>query len=204
MSTPTQYIIGVDEVGRGPLAGPVTVAAVAIPIAYEETLKNTLMPVRDSKKMPQHKREAVLADLRRQKNAGHIKFVVSFTGPRVIDKKGIQFAIRRAINSAIRRLHLDPAQCRVILDGGLYAPRAYTNQETIVRGDESEFAISLASIAAKVTRDRKMERLSKHHPEYKFEEHKGYGTAYHRKTIKKLGVLPVHRKSYLQNIFQNK
>lgn len=200
MNTPTEYIIGIDEVGRGPLAGPVCVAAVAMPISYEKELKRELIPVRDSKKMPQHKREAILADLKKYKNAGDVKFTVSFTGPRVIDQKGIQFAVRRAISSAIRRLRLDPAQCRVVLDGGLHAPRAYTNQQTIIRGDESEFVVSLASIVAKVTRDKKMVRLSKHYPEYKFEEHKGYGTEHHRKTIKKLGSLPVHRKSFLKNI----
>lgn len=195
-----QYIIGIDEVGRGPLAGPVCVAAVAVPTDYEETLKEALMPVRDSKKMPQHKREAVLAELRKQKNARRVQFTVAFVGPRVIDREGIQYAIRKAISTAIRRLGVDPRHCRVILDGGLRAPRIYTRQQTIIRGDETEFVISLASIAAKVTRDRKMTRLSKHYPEYKFEEHKGYGTAYHIKIIKKHGVLPVHRKSFLKNV----
>ena len=95
---------------------------------------------------------------------------------------------------------LDGLDCHVLLDGGLKAPESYKNQETIIRGDEKEPIISLASIMAKVTRDRHMGELALKHPLYGFEQHKGYGTARHYENLRKHGISPAHRKTFLKNL----
>ena len=97
-------------------------------------------------------------------------------------------------------LHVEPDMARVLLDGGLKAPVEFKNQKTIIKGDEREMVIALASICAKVLRDRKMNLLGKKHPKYGFEVHKGYGTKKHYQAIRKYGLLPVHRRSFLRKI----
>ena len=97
-----------------------------------------------------------------------------------------------------------PSECLALLDGGLHAPKEFTFQKTIIKGDEKEFAISLASIAAKVTRDWCMKKVSKKYPQYGFDIHKGYGTAKHILVIKKQGISGIHRKSFLRNISVDK
>lgn len=195
-----KYLIGIDEVGRGPVAGPVAVGAVVYAFAREKKLKRDISGVRDSKKVPMRKREMILAMMKRKKREGALDFFVAFAGAGIIDKKGIAYAIRRAISSALARLAIDPAECLVLLDGGLHAPKEYLSQQTIIHGDDKEFAISLASIAAKVTRDKRITALGRKFPRYKFEEHKGYGTREHMKCIKRYGITDLHRKSFLKHI----
>lgn len=203
-STQIKYIIGIDEVGRGSVAGPVAVGAVVYEIALERKLKKEIVGARDSKKVSVRKREAILAVMKQKKKEGILDFFVAFVGASIIDEKGITYAIRRAIRAAISRFSLNPAECLVVLDGGLRAPKEYCFQQTIIRGDDSEFAISLASIAAKVTRDKKMTALGGKFPAYKFGEHKGYGTRKHMRCIKRYGMTDLHRRSFLKNIATQK
>ena len=108
-------------------------------------------------------------------------------------------AIRAALASNLKKLGARPEECRVLLDGSLRAPIEFKNQQTIIRGDQSEKIISLASIAAKVLRDRKMVKYGKLFPEYRFEIHKGYGTLFHRTTLRREGLCVIHRKSFLRS-----
>ena len=109
-------------------------------------------------------------------------------------------AIRRALAEALSRLEADPKECHVLLDGSLSAPAEYVHQKTIIRGDDSEPVISLASIMAKVTRDRLMKRLSPKYPEYDFHTHKGYGTASHISAIGRCGLSDIHRASFCRGL----
>lgn len=187
-----KYIIGIDEVGRGPIAGPVTVGAVLLPA---KSSWGDFAGLRDSKKLTEPGREAWFAHI---KDAG-ITHAVSSVSERVIDEKGIAYAIRLALSRSLRKLGANPKDAHILLDGGLRAPEEYVNQETIVKGDEKEYAIALASIVAKVTRDRYMVRAAKRHSKYVFDQHKGYGTKLHYEAIKKHGLCPLHRRSFLKD-----
>jgi len=189
-----KYIIGVDEVGRGPIAGPVTVGAVLLPDDY--SWKN-FKGLRDSKKLTEANREVWFSRVRKTDS---ISYAVSSVSEKIIDSRGIVHAIKVALSRSLKKLDIEPEDCLVLLDGGLYAPDEYKNQSTIIKGDQKEFSISLASIIAKVSRDKKMVDMGKEFPGYGFEKHKGYGTRQHMVAIKELGMLDVHRKSFLKNI----
>lgn len=189
-------VVGVDEAGRGPLAGPVAVGVVMARTILDSD--KSLGVLRDSKKLTRAARErwfAWLKDLRRRKK---LNFVVSLVGAKVIDKQGITKAVALGISRSLRRLKLSPKTSKILLDGLLRAPKKFSNQKTIIGGDDSEPLIALASIAAKVTRDRKMVRLARLYPNYKFEIHKGYGTKLHYRCLKKFGCSPLHRQSFLK------
>lgn len=190
-----KWLIGVDEAGRGPLAGPVAVGVAAVPIDFDWTL---LPGVGDSKQVPEKNRELIF---RRAKDL-KINFVVCQTSASVIDKKGIVKAVSLAMEKALNKLGINPVDCVVRLDGSLRAPSIYTNQITIIGGDALEPVIGLASIMAKVTRDRYMSRLAKKSELsiYDFATHKGYGTLGHRNLIKKYGLSAIHRHSFCRNI----
>ena len=189
--------IGIDEVGRGPIAGPVAVGA----FAFLTPSARKLFPgVKESKQLSEAKREEWFAKIQEIKKLGHIDFAVSFQSEKVVDKKGISFAIRKCLKDALEELKINPNKAKVLLDGGLKAPIEYSNQKTIIKGDVKEKVIALASICAKVSRDRKMRKLAKKYPEYGFDIHKGYGTRFHYQAIKKYGKLPIHRNSFLKNI----
>lgn len=193
-----RYVIGVDEAGRGPLAGPLAVGAVLAPADYTVTHEFFKNGVRDSKKLAGQKREALLTWIRRHNQLRH---VVTMVGPRVVDRDGISSATKTAITRALRRLVPDDAtEVLVLLDGGLRAPTLYTNQATIIKGDEKEPLIALASVVAKVTRDAKMRTLSYQYPQYGFEGHKGYGTREHYKAIKLHGLCDSHRRSFVHSL----
>ena len=115
---------------------------------------------------------------------------------KIIDAKGISFAIKKGIEEILIKLQVSPDDVDVRLDGSLYAPKEYLFQKTIIKGDVTEPVISLASIMAKVTRDKKMVAIGKKHLAYGFETHKGYGTQVHQKAILENGLTPVHRKSF--------
>ena len=189
-----RYLVGIDEAGRGPIAGPITLGAVALPIDFNTAV---FEGVRDSKKLPAHKREYFYALIRRERDLGNIVYAARSVGPKVIDEKGIVYATKSALREALRALKLDPRKTHVLLDGGLRAPETYRSQETIIRGDSLYVPIMLASIVAKVTRDKKMVDMSSRYPEYAFERHKGYGTEMHYKIIQKLGLCDIHRKSFI-------
>ena len=192
------YIIGVDEVGRGPIAGPVTVCAAMVPRGFVFAGVCGDRP-NDSKKLSAKKREEWFLYA---KEHPKISYTTSSVSPSVVDKIGISRATALAVERSIKKLSStwgsDP-QVEVLLDGLLYAPAEY-KQKTIIKGDEKEPIISLASIIAKVTRDKYMTKLAKKYLEYGFERHKGYGTKKHYEYIKKYGISDVHRRSFLKNL----
>lgn len=195
----TKYVIGIDEVGRGPLAGGVAVGAVAVDLAvYNSRLKKEFKGIRDSKKLSEKKREEWFKKIKLAQMRSDIKFSVSFTAPTIIDKKGIVFSIQRALDKSLSKLKVKPEQAEIFLDGGLKAPKEYKNQKTIIHGDDLVQIISIASVVAKVTRDRLMVRFAKKFPQYGFERHKGYGTKAHYLAIKKYGITKIHRRSFLR------
>jgi ribonuclease HII len=198
------HVIGIDEVGRGPLAGPVAVGTVCVYAEHYVRVKKLFPVVRDSKKLSAKAREAWVVRIREAEDSGFLVTAVAFVAPGVIDKKGIAPSIRQALAQALE--NVDPAKAspsrgvQVLLDGGLRAPTEYKNQKTIIKGDEKELVIALASIVAKVARDARMVKLCKKFPAYGFERHKGYGTRAHYAAIKKHGITPHHRKSFLKSV----
>lgn len=199
MKTKRAYVIGIDEAGRGPLAGPVAVGAVLIATHFDPVLVEAIKN-KDSKKLNHQKRELWYAKMEEWKRDGLIDFHVALVSEKVIDTQGISFAIKKGIAECLKKIKAKDVDCEILLDGSLHAPKEFIFQKTIIKGDEKEYPISLASIAAKVIRDRKMEKLSIKYPHYGFEIHKGYGTSEHRKLIRKFGPSGVHRMTYLKAI----
>ena len=187
-----KLLLGVDEAGRGPLAGPVAVGIVAVPARFNFNLLDGL---RESKQMSELGREIWFEKLRVLEAKEGLKWSVQFSSALMIDRIGITRAVKRAVYKGVRILAPEAENARVLLDGLLYAPDQY-EQETIIRGDETEPIIALASVAAKVKRDRLMRKLALRYPEYGFEIHKGYGTKKHRNLIRILGLCDIHRKTY--------
>lgn len=194
-----KYLIGVDEVGRGPVAGPVAVGVVAIKFG-DKILNRKFKYIKDSKQISFQKREYWVGIAKEEVKKGNIKYKIAFVSHTIIDTKGISFAIRKAIKSSIKNLSLHPRECFVLLDGGLKAPKEFLYQKTIIRGDVKEKIIALASVVAKVARDKKMICLAKKYPQYGFKEHKGYLTKFHLDVIKQIGICPIHRASFLKKI----
>ena len=197
--------IGIDEVGRGPLAGPVAVGAVFINKKHQKQITKLFPVVKDSKKLSPKKRNEWLAKIKEAEKNGYLVTAVSFSSCISIDKKGLSQSIRDALSGALDKIEskngkIDKNKTMILLDGGLHAPESYKNQKTIIKGDEKELAIALASIVAKVARDVLMIKLGKKFPLYGFEQHKGYGTRFHYEMIKKHGLTPHHRKSFLKGL----
>lgn len=188
-----KFLIGVDEAGRGPLAGPVAVGVVLA--APYLNLREMFPGVADSKVLTEAKREEIFALLERYAAFGVVRFCVEFASAKTIDERGITHAVRSCVYKGVRSLALEAAHHKVLLDGLLRAPAEFA-QETIIGGDASEPIISLASIAAKVRRDRLMVELARRHPGYGFESHKGYATPQHYTAIEELGLCPLHRRTY--------
>jgi ribonuclease HII len=181
-------VIGIDEAGRGPLAGPITVAAIAGRNSRPRFLKN----IRDSKKLSAKQRNEWLKVLK-----DNFEYHVSMIGPEVIDKFGISRATKIAVARVLRKFGNEPDL--VLLDGSLFAPKHY-RQQTIIKGDEKVAMIAAASIVAKESRDAKMLRLHKKFPQYCFDKHKGYGTKLHYKMLKHNGLSPLHRRLFCHNL----
>jgi ribonuclease HII len=194
------HIVGIDEVGRGPLAGPVTVCACVVGVDFDMSV---FKGIKDSKKLSAPKREEWLTKILALKDGGSLNFAHVSIPASEIDSIGIAVAIKKALKESLMALALNPKTTQILLDGSLYAPVEFTNQETIIKGDEKVPVISAASIVAKVTRDQFMEEQGKLYPVYGFETHKGYGTAAHITAIKKHGISPIHRKSFLTNILKS-
>lgn len=203
------FIIGIDEVGRGPLAGPVVLGALAMPANLKLKTKKlktgTTPPLRDSKKLTKTQREEWIKILNRMKQEEKIFFTTASVSPIVIDKINITKAANKAATMAydklLRQLPKN-SKIEVFLDGGLHLnskTKELKNSKTIIKGDEKIPAISLASIIAKVKRDKLMAKYSKIYPQYGFEKNVGYGTRHHIQMIKKYGECHVHRKTFLKN-----
>lgn len=177
-------IAGVDEAGRGPLAGPVCAAAVILP-------KDAVIEgINDSKKLSEKKRNQLFDVIRETA----ISYRVEFVFPDVIDEINIRQATSLAMHNAVSSLEVSPDF--VIIDGNDNIPFDIPYQY-VVKGDAKSQTIAAASILAKVSRDRFMEELDKEYPEYGFSKHKGYGTKAHMEAIQKFGVTKVHRKSFM-------
>ena len=175
------------------MAGPVSVGAVLVLENFD--VAREFPGVRDSKKLSEDKRENIYASLRARAKRGDVRFCVRFSSHLYIDEFGITRAVRRAVWNGVRYLAPEPEGVRVLLDGLLQAPREY-EQETIIHGDDIVPLISLASIAAKVERDRLMKRLAKRFPQYGFERHKGYPTRAHYAALQDFGLCAMHRRRY--------
>lgn len=178
---------GIDEAGRGPLAGPVYAAAVILPFGTQ------IEGINDSKKLSEKKREA-LFDVIRERAAA---YSVAFATEKEIDELNILNATFLAMQRAVKGLSVKPDLC--LVDGNRKPPLAQKTI-TIVKGDSLSASIAAASILAKVSRDRFMLELDQKYPQYQFCKHKGYGTRLHYDMIKQHGVSEVHRTSFLKNL----
>lgn len=179
----TEWTVGIDEVGRGPLAGPVMAAAVIMPSAQS---MNTL---RDSKTLSEKQREELYDII----TASALSWAVGRAEVEEIDELNILQATLLAMRRAVAALDITP---RHALVDGNQNPKLECTVETIVNGDQIEPLISAASILAKVTRDREMVALDQHFPGYGFAQHKGYGTRTHLASLQALGPCKIHRKSF--------
>lgn len=178
-----KYLCGVDEVGRGPLAGPVVCAAVIMP--WESVIEG----VDDSKKLSAKRREELSGLI--QKNA--VACRICLIEPQIIDKINILEATKLCMKNAVEGLEVTPDLC--VTDGNMTLDIALP-QISVVKGDAKSYAIGAASIVAKVYRDRLMREYAALYPEYGFDANAGYGTASHIEAIKKYGLTPVHRRSF--------
>ena len=190
-------VVGIDEVGRGPLAGPVAVGVLRLKTKrFRLFYKKGETFLRDSKQLSAKQREKWFEIISAERQRGALDFSVSFVSHTLIDKRGLSWALRIATARSLARLTVS-TKSEIFLDGGLRAPEIFKNQKTIIKGDEKIPAVALASIVAKVLRDRLMIRLAKQYSQYGFENHKGYGTKAHYGAIKKHGLCPIHRRSFL-------
>lgn len=190
-----ELLIGVDEAGRGPLAGPVAVGVVGVPPGFD--VVREFPGVTDSKLMNARKREALYAQVQNRVGRGDLVYRVEFSAHTYIDRFGITRAVRKAAWRGVRTL-AEPDAAAVMLDGLLRAPKFYL-QRTVIGGDLRVPVISLASVLAKVERDRLMERLGALYPEYGFEGHKGYATPEHRRALRRHGLCDIHRRTYCES-----
>ncbi len=200
-----KYVIGIDEVGRGPIAGPVVVCACAIVSGVDIIQYFPKQQLRDSKKLTEKRRQDILQKITHHTNSKEILFGIGEVSALRIDEIGISFAIKESLLQALDSLHLQdvPQDSFVFLDGSLHAPEKY-EQETVIKGDEKIAEISLASIYAKEYRDTTMKEYAQQFPKYSFEKHVGYGTAAHYEAIKKYGYCDLHRRSFLTKFLSQK
>lgn len=186
-------VAGVDEVGRGPLAGPVVCAAVILPLEEDRRIAG----IDDSKKLTKRKREQLAAQIRAVAIAYRIEEVDEGT----IDKINILQATRLGMKRAVEGLEVRPDY--VLTDGNMTLDIQFP-QESVVRGDESICSIGAASILAKVYRDKLMERYAERYPGYGFEHNAGYGTREHIEAIKEEGICEIHRRTFVTKFWDGK
>jgi len=183
------YIAGVDEAGRGPLAGPVFAAAVV--------LRNDqfIDEVTDSKKLSEKKRDYLFDKIREEA----VAFSIAAVDEKIIDEINIRNATFKAMNDAVNSLSQKPDY--VLIDGNAISGMTIPH-ECVIKGDLKCNSIGAASILAKVARDRYMLQMAKVFPQYLFEQHKGYGTKLHYEMLEKHGISPIHRKTFLKKILE--
>ena len=182
-----KYICGIDEAGRGPLAGPVVIAAVIMP---EDSI---IEGVNDSKKVSEKKRELIYDRILEEA----ISYSVAIIGQDEIDNINILNATKKGLTMTLQGLTVKPDL--ILVDALEHIDTLGIPYESIIKGDAKAYSISAASIIAKVTRDRIMREWANVYPEYGFEVHKGYGTAKHIAAIKEHGICQIHRKSFTKN-----
>lgn len=181
-----KYIAGVDEVGRGPLAGPVVTAAVIM------NLENLIEGVDDSKKLSEKKRENLYEEILKKA----ISYKISFVSENRIDEINILEATKECMADSVNGLSLKPD---MVLIDAVKLNNVSVEQCSIIKGDAKSYSIACASILAKVARDRFMVNLDEKYPQYNFKKHKGYGTKEHIEAIKTYGATIVHRKTFIKN-----
>lgn len=196
MLSPMTYVLGVDEAGRGPLAGPLAVGVVCAPDTID--LLALFPGLNDSKQLTEKRREKIYEALEAQTA---ITYCVQWVSAHTIDTDGLTKPIHDAIALGVRTLA--PLGGKVFLDGLLHAPEEY-EQETVVGGDALIPSIMLASVVAKVARDRYMVELGGRYPAYGFEKHKGYGTPAHYEALRTYGATPEHRELFLRKFNKGK
>lgn len=180
-------ICGVDEAGRGPLAGPVAAGAVILP---KDCM---ILYLNDSKKLSEKRREELFLEIREKA----VSYSVGIVGPERIDEINILQATYEAMRQAVSGLGVVPD---LLLNDAVTIPELAIPQVPIIKGDAKSVSIAAASILAKVTRDHLMEEYDRQFPQYGFAKHKGYGTAAHVAAIREFGPCPIHRRSFLKNI----
>lgn len=178
------FICGIDEAGRGPLAGPVAAGAAILPKDCQ------ILYLNDSKKLSESRREELFLEIKEKA----IAWSVGIVGPERIDEINILQATYEAMRQAIAKL--DPAP-QILLNDAVTIPQVAIPQVPIIKGDAKSVSIAAASILAKVTRDHMMEEYDKEYPEYGFAKHKGYGTAAHIAALKEFGPTPIHRRTFI-------
>jgi len=184
-------VAGVDEAGRGPLAGPVVAAAVILPPTWlDSNLPKSLRGLNDSKQLTHEQREFFFTVLTQ---SPEIQFAVCSIDSTIIDAINILQATHRAMNQALAQLTPPPGH---VLVDGLHVKSIRFPQTAIVKGDARSYSIAAASVIAKVTRDRQAAEWHQQWPEYGFSAHKGYGTPQHLEAIRQYGPCPIHRRSF--------
>ncbi len=188
---PGAVVCGIDEAGRGPLAGPVVAGAVILPRDCQ------ILYLNDSKKLSEKKRELLFDEI--QKKA--VSYGIGIVGPGRIDEINILQATYEAMRLAIGQLKVRP---EILLNDAVTIPLMEISQVPIVKGDAKSVSIAAASILAKVTRDRMMVEYEQLFPEYGFGKHKGYGTAAHIQALKEHGPCPIHRRSFIKKFVEER
>lgn len=183
-----EIICGVDEAGRGPLAGPVYAAAVILPKGH------IVEGVNDSKKLSEKKRELLFDKIINE----CVCYSIGTASEKEIDEINILQATYLAMKRAVDGLEIIPQLA--LIDGNKTPPLTASDAKAIVKGDAKSVSIACASILAKVSRDRYMLEMAEKYPEYQFEKHKGYGTKLHYEMIEKYGICEIHRKSFLKKV----
>lgn len=186
------WICGIDEAGRGPLAGPVVAAAAILPKDC------TILRLNDSKKVSEKVREELFLEIKEKA----VSYGVGIVSPAVIDEINILQATYQAMRQAVSALSAEP---EIFLNDAVIIPGIdEAKQVSIIKGDAKSVSIAAASILAKVTRDHMMEEYDKLYPEYGFAKHKGYGTKAHMEAIRTYGMCPIHRRSFLKKMMERK
>lgn len=188
----TTYLAGVDEVGRGPLAGPIVAAAVILDLKIDST-QDLILRINDSKKLSEKTRNELDLIIRERALSYRIEEISS----NEIDDKGIAWCNNEVLKRAVIGLDIKP---EFVLSDGYAIKNCPFKNEFVIKGDSKSASIACASIIAKVYRDNLMKEYDKLYPEYKFEKNVGYGTKEHIKAIEEYGYSPIHRKSFLKNI----
>ncbi len=181
-----EYIAGIDEVGRGPLAGPVVAGVVILPKDCN------ILYINDSKQLSEKKRDELFDIITKEA----VSYATAAVSPEVIDEINILQATYEAMRQAINKLNVKPD---ILLNDAVKIPNVTIKQVPIIKGDAKSISIGAASIVAKVTRDRMMEAYDELYPEYGFAGNKGYGSQAHIEALKKYGKCPIHRDSFIKN-----
>lgn len=206
------FTIGVDEMGRGPLAGPLYVCACGTHNIKNLPKSKKNLPIRDSKKLTEKTREDWWKILNAKKKNGGLYLEYSAISEKIIDSRGISYSTKlgatKSVEKVLIRARVSSGKIKIQLDGNLFVnserlqekfPRCKFFITTTITGDEKIKIISFASVYGKVMRDRYMRKLDNIYPQYGFKRHKGYGTKGHIEALKKYGLTPIHRKLFLRN-----